>query len=519
MQKKFNFQSSKQKYYKNIKNLLDKINSKFDDRNSENVQGFPEDNIEHLKIINDKLELNAKESVNCDKKNFCKICNKNLYKYTCPKCKIVYCSVGCYKSHNIDCTEDFYKRNVIEELKSTKEDQGDSKKFRTKLKEMYERLEANENKEKSNLNKEENLLTEERQIHLIKILEKLEDGSFDFSSDLTPSDWKEFEKFLNGYVETYRDNLHLWKPFWLSKLENDCHPSLEVYDDNFKKEYDLETLKKIKEYEINEFLEYYNPNDKNSKENTSIEEEMELEDILDYDENDFKGDDDNFYNLSENSKKFIEIKYDSGKTVKTKIDRNLICHSILLKFFEIPSLRNLSTLNPSDSNIFTLVYILSNLLFLFKLYNGEMNENLDEIIEFLTRNCKVLYDINKNFNDYDLISTLNEFISNVSDGKNYRWIHKMVLDDLLSVFQNKFYLFEALIRMYEILHRYSRSNTNYPQKITSIINKSKHKIIYFLSYLKCLGREKLDEVVEKIEEITASLKIQERLEKNFNKSH
>jgi hypothetical protein len=191
------------------------------------------------------MDLNVKDSSDFNEKILCKMCNKNHFKYTCPKCKMKYCSVECYKSHNIECTEDFYKRSVIEELKATKEDQGDSKKFRTKLKEMYERLEANETKEKSNLNNKEIFLTEERQIHVTKILEKLEDGSFDFS-EMTPSDWKEFEKFMNGYVDTHRDNFRLWKPFWLSKVENDCDPSLEVYDDNFKKEYDNGTLKKIK---------------------------------------------------------------------------------------------------------------------------------------------------------------------------------------------------------------------------------------------------------------------------------
>jgi len=37
----------------------------------------------------------------------CHICNSNLGKYKCPKCKsIKYCSVACYKQHQLECTTD-----------------------------------------------------------------------------------------------------------------------------------------------------------------------------------------------------------------------------------------------------------------------------------------------------------------------------------------------------------------------------------------------------------------------------
>ncbi|KAL5284871.1 ZNHIT2 family protein [Megaselia abdita] len=47
----------------------------------------------------------------------CKICNKNKSKYSCPKCNLLYCSLDCYKneSHS-ECTEEFYKKNIQEEL-------------------------------------------------------------------------------------------------------------------------------------------------------------------------------------------------------------------------------------------------------------------------------------------------------------------------------------------------------------------------------------------------------------------
>jgi hypothetical protein len=33
----------------------------------------------------------------------CLVCSKQEAKYTCPKCKVQYCSVGCYKSHQVTC--------------------------------------------------------------------------------------------------------------------------------------------------------------------------------------------------------------------------------------------------------------------------------------------------------------------------------------------------------------------------------------------------------------------------------
>lgn len=38
--------------------------------------------------------------------------------YSCPKCDVRYCSLDCYKSvTHLDCSETFYKENIIEELK------------------------------------------------------------------------------------------------------------------------------------------------------------------------------------------------------------------------------------------------------------------------------------------------------------------------------------------------------------------------------------------------------------------
>uniref|UniRef100_A0A1A9WNL6 HIT-type domain-containing protein n=1 Tax=Glossina brevipalpis TaxID=37001 RepID=A0A1A9WNL6_9MUSC len=47
----------------------------------------------------------------------CQICYKTQFKYTCPRCNIIYCSVACYKAEqHLKCSEEFYKQCVQEEL-------------------------------------------------------------------------------------------------------------------------------------------------------------------------------------------------------------------------------------------------------------------------------------------------------------------------------------------------------------------------------------------------------------------
>lgn len=69
-------------------------------------------------------------------------CNGAPFKYTCPKCNALYCSVACYKSQShIKCSEEFYKACIQDELASattTPESQQDLRKIYDILKRMRE---------------------------------------------------------------------------------------------------------------------------------------------------------------------------------------------------------------------------------------------------------------------------------------------------------------------------------------------------------------------------------------------
>lgn len=52
-------------------------------------------------------------------KGQCEICESEKSKYCCPKCNILYCSSSCYKDQkHSQCSEEFYKTAVLEELKN-----------------------------------------------------------------------------------------------------------------------------------------------------------------------------------------------------------------------------------------------------------------------------------------------------------------------------------------------------------------------------------------------------------------
>lgn len=67
-------------------------------------------------------------------------CSKVDASYTCPRCNLIYCSKICYQSpQHLDCSEQFYKECVEEELK-LKNGDDDSKK---QMMEILSRLQEN----------------------------------------------------------------------------------------------------------------------------------------------------------------------------------------------------------------------------------------------------------------------------------------------------------------------------------------------------------------------------------------
>ncbi|PQQ10598.1 zinc finger HIT domain-containing protein 2 [Prunus yedoensis var. nudiflora] len=72
----------------------------------------------------------------------CHVCQKQFSQYTCPRCNSRYCSLHCYKSHNLRCTESFMRENVEGELGQLGPDDETKQKMLDILKRFHSEEEA-----------------------------------------------------------------------------------------------------------------------------------------------------------------------------------------------------------------------------------------------------------------------------------------------------------------------------------------------------------------------------------------
>ncbi|XP_004207677.2 zinc finger HIT domain-containing protein 2 isoform X1 [Hydra vulgaris] len=133
-----------------------------------------------------------------EKSSKCLFCQKPS-KYTCPRCFVQYCSTICYKSEqHLECSENFYKEEVVRELKSMKGTPAEKQKIiqmlMTEKKENEDFLnsDVSQRLEDVCLNDTDRLwdrLTEDEK-HIF--LKKIHSGNVNFLSDWQP--WWEVER-------------------------------------------------------------------------------------------------------------------------------------------------------------------------------------------------------------------------------------------------------------------------------------------------------------------------------------
>lgn len=543
--------TSKQNYYDKLKNLLERIDDKIEKSPTNNNEEREENHNPESKneIIISELEKSSCSSSNDKNKKiiFCAICSKDEFKYICPKCKVKYCSVKCFKEHNLDCTENFYKKCVEEELKSTKIEDSEKQSFKRNIQNIFSK-QAKEDE----IYDQEKLkdLSQNKINHLEEILIKLNNNTLDLDKDLSKDDWESFTKFMDGFSnENYANEiqgssdknnkinlLQIWKPFWETKLANGFEPSLIAYDNCLLFDLDEASKRKLKDFELNEFLEYQEENESNEikfKAASAADEEKESKNF------DFAEMKDIAEEISENVEDFNsfinpyatgeegkeeaiqmedKIQFISLNNKRIRIDRNIIYRSVILKYENVPYLNTLSKITPSDKNLLTLIDLMLNMSYLSRLYNGELSDkdNILDIIAFLTHYVKVLYD--KNIAFQNTLEVLNKFKLYVSsyEKNNSKFIFELGIKDLLKIVKNKFFIVECLFRLYEIIHKFLKefksdlnkfndnksdpNNRKYQELIKNLM-LGKHKILYFLSYVKGLSSEKLEELVKGIKSV------------------
>ncbi|XP_029647272.1 zinc finger HIT domain-containing protein 2 [Octopus sinensis] len=136
----------------------------------------------------------------------CVFCLLNVSKYTCPRCKAVYCSVSCYRSEkHLQCSESFYKNCVTEGLVDLAVSQSEREKMIEILKKASEA--DDDDYEDSD---EEGCSLADRLTGLD--LDKDTDKIWDV---LTKQEKEEFQKLLRD--EQLGGLIEFWSPWWSHK--------------------------------------------------------------------------------------------------------------------------------------------------------------------------------------------------------------------------------------------------------------------------------------------------------------
>ena len=405
---------------------------------------------------------NNQEKVFDDKeKQKCKICNNNQeVKYVCPKCKVPYCSMQCYKKHNESCTEEFYKSNVIQELKNTKFNEEEKKNFREKLKNYQEKLNLID--EKYEQLKDEDDIINKKILHYEEILKKMNEDKFNSKYDFTADDWNDFNNFIKNFQQS--EIFRIYKPFWSREAK-----SLLIIDKEYFDNLDEKDVNNLKNVDLNSYYEFINDEDNNEEDN-----------------------------INENIN-YIELK---GEQII--IDENVINNSIIYRYQQISKL-NFAKAN--NKNIYQIIYTSLIIVYLYRLFNGIVDDpdNIKDVYNHIIFFCEILYDKKAPIPEdvQNIFEIFCEKLKNLEkDEKNYENIKKLALKDIIDLLKGKkFFIYESLLRLYDIIHKYSIRvdiETIDKNKTTS----AKYKLIYFMSYLKYQVKEdNLEDIMNSFIEI------------------
>ncbi|XP_076947411.1 uncharacterized protein LOC143619346 [Bidens hawaiensis] len=155
-------------------------------------------------IITSESSSNSSQ-LNPPSRTICRVCQKQFSQYTCPRCNTRYCSLPCYKSHSLRCTESFMRDNVMEEMQQL-EPGGDTKQKMLDILKRFHSEEEAESMDDDDDGSAESALSEET---IQKIMSGLE-ISFD---DLTTKEKKRFQRAVaSGELSKL---IEPWEPWWL----------------------------------------------------------------------------------------------------------------------------------------------------------------------------------------------------------------------------------------------------------------------------------------------------------------
>ncbi|KAK4601146.1 hypothetical protein RGQ29_010638 [Quercus rubra] len=138
--------------------------------------------------------------LNPPSRSICHVCQKQFSQYTCPRCNSRYCSLQCYKSHSLQCTESFMRENVVEELQQMQPDDETKQKMLDILKRFHSEEETD------SMDVDDSTLTEET-------IQKILSGDQISFDDLSAEEKKRFQRAIaSGELSKM---IEPWEPWWL----------------------------------------------------------------------------------------------------------------------------------------------------------------------------------------------------------------------------------------------------------------------------------------------------------------
>ncbi|VFQ98367.1 unnamed protein product [Cuscuta campestris] len=143
----------------------------------------------------------ASSDLNSSSRTICRVCQKQFSLYTCPRCNTRYCSLQCYKSHSLRCTESFMRENVMGELQLSQSDDQSKK----KMVDILKRLHTEDEMESMDDDEPDFSLSE-------ATIEKVLSGSDISIDDLSVEEQQRYHKAIaSGELSKL---IEPWEPWW-----------------------------------------------------------------------------------------------------------------------------------------------------------------------------------------------------------------------------------------------------------------------------------------------------------------
>ena len=141
----------------------------------------------------------------------CVFCREKEAKYTCPKCGKGYCGTECYKSRgHLECTEDFYRKCVEEEIRLRDAENRENKEGKRKMIETLKRVNdyQQEEEDEDDLDSDDDQDEEDLALRLGDV--DLDDAEGIWER-LTPGERRDFERRVrNGDIEKVVPEFSPW---------------------------------------------------------------------------------------------------------------------------------------------------------------------------------------------------------------------------------------------------------------------------------------------------------------------